>query len=316
MGAASATRYLRLPYQTIAMQTPASLIRTRAPGRAEGGPRLQGIAKRSQPGQPLITVITSSFNAAGHLARAARSIREQTYGNVEWLVIDGGSTDGTVDVIMDNADVVDYWLSEADSGIYDAWNKALPLAAGSWVMFLGADDQLDRSWLEKVAAQDLHYDLVYSNLQLLDRAGQGPVFVQRGLPWPEAKPLQRQYAVLPHPGMAHAARLFAGHEFDPGFGSVADWEFLVRVEPENGLYIEDGIQAYMTLGGASNSAAAMTQAIEEYFAVVKAHRLRLGISVRASKWLKLQLSRFPRLYSMMKDAYYRLHSRFNRGAKA
>ncbi len=295
------------------MQTSATSSKTHASGRAEGGLRLRGITKQSTPGQPLITVITSSLNAAGHLARAARSIRGQTYKNIEWLIIDGGSADGTVDVIMDNADVVDYWLSEGDSGIYDAWNKALPLAAGCWVMFLGADDQLDSSWLERVAAQDLHFDLVYSNLQLLDRAGEAPVFVQRGVHWNEAKQLQRQYAVLPHPGMAHAARLFAGRKFDPSFGSVADWEFLVRAQPESGLYIEEGIQASMTLGGASNSAAAMTKAIEDYFSVVKAHQLSLSAPVRTSKWLKLQISRFPVLYSMTKKIYYRFHSRHNRG---
>lgn len=294
------------------MQTSASFNKTRASGRTEGGLRLRGISKQSTPGQPLITVITSSFNAARHLARAAQSIRRQTYKNIEWLIIDGGSADGTVDVIKDNADVVDYWLSEADSGIYDAWNKALPLVAGCWVMFLGADDQLDSSWLEKVAAQDLHYDLVYSNLQLLDRAGRTPVFVQRGLNWSEAKQLQRQYAVLPHPGLAHAARLFAGRKFDPGFGSVADWEFLVRAQPERGLYIEDGIQAYMTLGGASNNAATMTKAIEDYFSVVKAHQLRLSISVRTSKLLKLQISKFPALYLMAKRIYYRFHSLIDR----
>lgn len=295
------------------MQTAATSSMTPASGRAEGGLRLHGITKQSTPGRPLITVITSSLNSAAHLATAARSIRGQTYGNVEWLIIDGGSTDGTVDVIRDNADVVDYWLSEADSGIYDAWNKALSLAAGCWVMFLGADDQLDSSWLEKVAAQDLHYDLVYSNLQLLDRAGQAQVFVQRGVSWGQAKLLQRQYSVLPHPGMAHAARLFAGRGFDSRFGSVADWEFLVRAQPESGLYIEDGIQASMSLGGASNSAAAMTRAIRDYFAVVEAHRLSLSPSVRISKWLKLQISRFPPLYALLKKAYYRFHPMFARG---
>lgn len=287
--------------------------KTSAAGRAEGGLRFRGVRKQSIPGQPLITVITSTFNAAGHLGRAAKSIREQAYRNVEWLVVDGGSTDGTVDVILENDDVIDYWQSESDGGIYDAWNKALPHVTGCWVMFLGADDRLERSWLQKVAAQELHYDLVYSNLQLLDRASQGPVFVQRGRNWTEAKRLLRQYSVLPHPGMAHAARLFAGRRFDPDFGSVADWEFLVRAQPEKGLYIDDGIQACMTLGGVSNNASGMTKAIEEYFSVVKAHHLELDISVKLSKLLKLQLSRFPLCYSLVKNAYHCLHSWHGKG---
>ncbi len=295
------------------MQSSTSSSKTTSAGRAEGGLRLRGVRKQSTPGQPLITVITSTFNAAGCLARAVRSIRGQTYKNIEWLIVDGGSTDGTVEEIRANEDVIDYWQSEPDGGIYDAWNKALPHVTGCWVMFLGADDQLDSSWLKKVAEQDLHYDLVYSNLQLLDRASQSPVFVQRGMNWREAKLRQQQYSVLPHPGLAHAARLFEGRKFDPGFGSVADWEFLVRAQPATGLYIEDGIQAYMTLGGVSNNAAGMTKAIEEYFSVVKAHQLKLSISVRLSKLLKLQLSRFPVFYSMVKKAYHRFHSRHVNG---
>ena len=292
------------------MQTSANSSQTSEARKVEGGLRLQGVRKKSTPGQPLITVITSTFNAAGYLARAARSIREQAYKNIEWIIVDGGSADGTVDAIRANEDLIDYWLSEPDSGIYDAWNKALPHATGCWVMFLGADDQLDSSWLQKVAEQALRYDLVYSNLQLLDRDNQAPVFIQRGIGWNEAKLLQRQYSVLPHPGLAHAARLFEGNRFDPSFGSVADWEFLVRVQPATGLYIEDGIQAYMTLGGVSNNAAGIAKAIEEYFLVVEAHQLKLSVSVRLSKLLKLQISRFPVLYSMIKKAYYRLHSRY------
>jgi glycosyltransferase involved in cell wall biosynthesis len=295
------------------MQFSTRSSKTSPAGRSEGGLRFRGVRKQSTPGQPLITVITSTFNAAEHLGRAALSIREQAYRNVEWLVVDGGSTDGTVDVILENDDVIDYWQSEPDGGIYDAWNKALPHVTGCWVMFLGADDRLDSSWLQKVAAQELHYDLVYSNLQLLDRASQGSVFVQRGRNWNEAKRLLRQYLVLPHPGMAHAARLFAGRRFDPDFGSVADWEFLVRAQPEKGLYIDDGIQACMTLGGVSNNASGMTKAIEEYFSVVKAHRLKLDIPVRLSKLLKLQLSRFPFCYALAKKVYHRLHSRRMRG---
>jgi glycosyltransferase involved in cell wall biosynthesis len=296
------------------MQSATSSSNTNSAGRTEGGLRLQGIRKQSAPGQPLITVITSTFNAAEHFARAAESIRGQTYRNIEWLVVDGGSTDRTVEEIRANEDVIDYWQSEPDGGIYDAWNKALPHVTGCWVMFLGADDRLDSSWLEKVAAQDLHYDLVYSNLQLLDRAGQAPVFVQRGLAWGRAKLRQQQYSVLPHPGLAHAARLFEGRQFDPGFGSVADWEFLVRAQPASGLYIEDGIQAYMTLGGVSNNPEGMTKAIEEYFSVVKAHHLKLSFPVRLSKLLKLQLSRFPVFYAMVKRAYHRIHSRQVKGA--
>lgn len=281
--------------------------------RTEGGLRLRGITKKSEPGQPLVTVITSTFNAADQLAGAVHSIREQSYENIEWLIVDGGSTDGTLEVILENEDVIDYWLSEPDSGIYDAWNKGLHQAHGLWVMFLGADDQLDSEWPRTVAERGHHHDLVYSNLLLVDRDSRDIVFTQRGVGWNTAKLLLRQFAFIPHPGLAHSARLFENCRFDPDFGSVADWEFLIRVQPESGLYIEEGIQASMTLGGISNKEAGLRHAIQDYFKVVAAHKLKLSTSVRFSKLIKLMLSRYPAIYAYVKRAYFLLYSRLDGG---
>lgn len=91
---------------------------------------------------PRITIITSTFNCAEALKKTAASIREQTYRNIQWIVADGASRDGTIDVIKANQDIVANWFSEPDSGIYDAWNKACQLINGEWVLFLGAGDVL------------------------------------------------------------------------------------------------------------------------------------------------------------------------------
>lgn len=92
--------------------------------------------------QPLITVATVVLNAAHVLDDAIDSVRRHRCEGLEYIVIDGGSTDGTVDLIKRRADVIDRWISEPDGGIYDAMNKALGLAAGRWILFLGADDQV------------------------------------------------------------------------------------------------------------------------------------------------------------------------------
>lgn len=92
--------------------------------------------------QPRITIITSTFNCAEALKKTAASLREQTYRNIQWIVADGASRDGTVDIIKENQDIVTDWFSEPDSGIYDAWNKACQLINGDWVLFLGAGDVL------------------------------------------------------------------------------------------------------------------------------------------------------------------------------
>ena len=79
---------------------------------------------------PLITVITVSYNAASSIEQTIISVINQTYPHIEYIIIDGGSTDNTVDIIKKYADKISYWVSEPDKGIYDAMNKGIKIAAG------------------------------------------------------------------------------------------------------------------------------------------------------------------------------------------
>ena len=90
---------------------------------------------------PLIfSIVIATYNAELFLLRCLRSVFEQTYEHVEIIVIDGGSNDNTVPILQANADKIRAWISEPDSGIYEAWNKALVRWRGDWILFLGADD--------------------------------------------------------------------------------------------------------------------------------------------------------------------------------
>ncbi|UOD35871.1 glycosyltransferase [Deferribacteraceae bacterium V6Fe1] len=89
---------------------------------------------------PLITVITVVYNGEKYLEETIQSVINQTYPNVEYIIIDGGSTDGTLDIIKKYEDYIDYWVSEKDNGIYDAMNKGVDVALGKWVYFLGSGD--------------------------------------------------------------------------------------------------------------------------------------------------------------------------------
>lgn len=87
-----------------------------------------------------ISVVTVCYNAVKELERTMLSVLNQTYDNVEYIVIDGGSTDGTVEIIKKYADRLAYWVSEPDKGIYDAMNKGIRIATGEWLLFLNAGD--------------------------------------------------------------------------------------------------------------------------------------------------------------------------------
>lgn len=87
-----------------------------------------------------ISVITVCYNCVNEIESTITSVLSQTYFDVEYIIIDGGSIDGTVDIIRKYEDEIDYWLSEKDRGIYDAMNKGFSLSNGKWINFMNAGD--------------------------------------------------------------------------------------------------------------------------------------------------------------------------------
>lgn len=145
--------------------------------KSEGGLQIKGAEKISIQDKPLISVITVVFNGAATLEHTIRSVIGQTYDNVEHIIIDGGSTDATLDILRKYEDNIDYWVSEKDNGIYDAMNKGIRLATGDVVGILNSDDfYAGPQVIEKVTAlfkesgaDALFADLVYVRPDNLDR---------------------------------------------------------------------------------------------------------------------------------------------------
>ncbi len=136
----------------------------------EGGRRLKGLCKRSLPGKPLVTIITASFNSVKHLEQCIQSVIAQDYDNIEYLVIDGGSTDGSVNIVRKYESYIDYWVSEPDSGIGDAWNKGLILARGEIIGLLNTDDYYDSSSVS-IAVSGINVErpmLTYGHTKFID----------------------------------------------------------------------------------------------------------------------------------------------------
>src|SRR6478672_11457802 len=88
----------------------------------------------------LVSIVTVVRNASRQLADTIESVRRQTYPSVEYIVVDGASTDSTADVLRRNLPKIDKWISEPDSGIYDAMNKGKAMASGAFAMFVNAGD--------------------------------------------------------------------------------------------------------------------------------------------------------------------------------
>jgi len=121
---------------------------------------------------PKISVITPSFNQAAYLERTIRSVLDQGYPNLEYVIIDGGSTDGSLDIIRKYANRLAYWVSEPDQGQANAINKGLRLATGEWVAWQNSDDVFYEgafSQLAQKTSQSPDADLIIGNMNLIDK---------------------------------------------------------------------------------------------------------------------------------------------------
>lgn len=141
--------------------------------QGEGGLRTKGYFKKSYDDKPLISIITVVYNGEKYLAETIQSVINQTYDNIEYIIIDGGSTDGTLDIIRKYEDAIDYWISEQDRGIYDAMNKGLQVCSGDYVWFINAGDMIFGNNTVKTMIQFCcDADVFYGDNQLINQNGE------------------------------------------------------------------------------------------------------------------------------------------------
>ena len=129
-----------------------------------GGLRTKNINKTKLDAKeiPLVTVITAVLNKAGEIEKTIKSVLDQTYNNIEYIIIDGGSTDGTLDIIKKYDSQIDYYVSENDRGIYYALNKGLSLSLGRYILCLNSDDWITSDAIELSMSALLKNDADYS----------------------------------------------------------------------------------------------------------------------------------------------------------
>jgi glycosyltransferase involved in cell wall biosynthesis len=123
---------------------------------------------------PLITVVTVVLNDCKNLEETMLSVIEQSYKKIEYIVIDGGSVDGTVEIIKKYEHLLDYWVSEPDSGIYDAMNKGIDHSNGEWISFMNSGDRyINRSVLADIFVKDnwKSVDVLYGNHEVIYPSG-------------------------------------------------------------------------------------------------------------------------------------------------
>lgn len=207
------------------------------------------------------SIITAVYNAESCLERAINSVISQQGADFEFIVIDGGSKDNTVEIIKKYSEHISYWISERDRGIYDAWNKGVLKAKGEWILFLGADDLLLPDALHKyqvfidtMAGPDTMY--ISSRIRMIDAKGN----VTRVKGWPWEWPYFLREMTVAHPGSLHSRLLFEKYGlFNIDYKITGDYELLLRPKEELKTLFMDYITVDMSEGGASDSVAALKE---------------------------------------------------------
>lgn len=179
--------------------------------------------------QPLLSIIVATRNAGRTLERCLASVASQTFKDWELILIDGASNDNTLEIIGAHAEMISYWQSRPDQGIYDAWNQALDHARGEYVTFLGADDRwYDDDTLARLFGSmgGRSFDLVSGQGRLVGVRQRRPhVF---GHAWDYAKVRRRM--TICHPGALHRRDLFRRFgTFDMRYRICADYDFILRL---------------------------------------------------------------------------------------
>jgi GT2 family glycosyltransferase len=216
----------------------------------EGGKRFRGHVPRGTPVNPLVSVITVVYNGAEHLEEAIRAVASQTYPNIEHIVIDGGSTDGTIDILHRNDDIIGYWRSEKDRGLYDAMNKGVSVVTDpeSYILFANADDSLySADSVSSVMSLSRGEDLVYGKMIFSDGSISGILGSKV-----EFTDLARQ--TLCHPATFVRKKVFDRiGPFDTSFTIAADYDHIVRAFAARvSTRFVDVIVSRMRMGGLSD----------------------------------------------------------------
>lgn len=242
-----------------------------------------------------ISIITITFNSAMHIAHCLSSVNSQTCNNIEHIIVDGGSTDETIEIIKSFTSLTNY-ISEPDNGIYDALNKGIKLATGDVIGLLHSDDQLVSPETIKNIAGLFHNtgaDGVYGDLIFIDNENKVVRNWRSGLF--KRNQVKRGW-MPPHPTLFLRKEVYQKHGlFDTSFKIAGDYDFMLRVMLDTEIKLEylPEIITKMRLGGASTgSLKGILSKMQEDIRALRKNGFSFPLAVLAAK----NLRKIPQLF--------------------
>lgn len=241
---------------------------------------------------PTLSVITVTYNAVRTVEATINSVLNQKDDSVEYWIIDGNSSDGTLDIIKKYEDRITGWISEPDSGIYDAMNKGLNKSKGNWIFFLGADDNLLPNAINKLKVSiknDL--DLVFGRVRLSNGRIVKSFLNKRTV-------FQN---TLHHQSALYNRRLFSNFQYDSSLKILSDYELnlLLYLRKSNYLEIENILVVCSENGASSNISLSIYETN-----IIRSRHIN-------NKLINKVLSNLLKLYYLQKDIRSRMGGKKN-----
>lgn len=208
------------------------------PGVHQGGLRARGnYHKRSMITNPIVTVITVVRNGEDTLEQTIQSVLRQTYVNIEYIIIDGASTDHTLDIIKKYEDKLALWVSKPDRGIYDAMNTGIRLATGEWINYMNAGDSFySCDVIEKIfAGREEGADVIYGDHQIIYSSHRAKIEKAK-----ESRKLWKGMMIC-HQSLFIRTKLLKNRKFDVSYRIAADFEMLYTLSLNNHVFRNTGL---------------------------------------------------------------------------
>lgn len=251
--------------------------------------------------QPLVSIITIVYNGEKHLEQTIRSVLDQSYSNIEYFIVDGGSTDQSVPIIIKYESSLAGWVSEADKGISDAFNKGIENTKGSIIGLINADDWYEKDCVARIVEGMVDHDIAYGDVRFW-KNGQ-PIFVQEG-----NHQLLEKEMTLNHPTVFVKRKCYDREgRFDLNFRFAMDYDLLLRlfVKGYSFVYIPivlanmrwEGLSDRQWQKGVKETLAIKNRYLPEKHAVHARYYYRHLMAIGFPKLLeRVGLGAIPRLY--------------------
>lgn len=196
---------------------------------------------------PLVSIVTIVYNGANYLEQTIQSVLQQTYPRTEYIIIDGGSRDGSIEIIEQYKDSLAYWISEPDRGVSDAYNKGIRQAKGEIIGLINADDWYEPGTIEKIVKAFVNADVVYGDMRYWKNDEKDMIVEgnHRYLPYEMS---------VNHPTVFVKSECYKEHGlFETDYNYAMDYDLVLRLKLKGCVFVHvPEVLANMRWGGLSD----------------------------------------------------------------